>query len=203
MVYNSGLCLVGQASATNSLGATISVTACVSSGQGYYFKVLAAGGPGSIGAYGLLVNFGSHAQPPIQPPNTVVAQQPDRGGGTVNSITVVGPLDPGGSRTPAAPPVRVTIGTLSGWAKSYTENSPPPASSSNPIPPIVAPAQNPAVGLGVALVGSTAPAAAPPATAPSPRKTVHRPRHVQLPARHFPKHTVAHVKLHMHGQARG
>jgi hypothetical protein len=202
LVYNSALSLVGQASATNSLGATISVTASVACGQGYYFKVLAAGGPGSIGGYGLLVNFGSHTQPPIQPPNTVVAQQPDRGGGTVNSMTVVGPLDPNGSRTTAASPVRVTIGNLSGWAKSYTENAPPPATSYNPVPSIVAPAQTSAAGLGLALLAGTVPVASLPATAPSPRKTVHRPRHVNLAPRHLRKHTVAHVKLHAHDHTR-
>ena len=50
----------------------------VSTGQGYYIKVLAAGGYGPIGGYGLLVNFGSQTQSPIPPPNTVVAQQPDQ-----------------------------------------------------------------------------------------------------------------------------
>src|SRR5262249_42856559 len=85
-VYSSSLCLVGQASARNVLGATISVTMSgVQAGQGYYYKVLAAGGPGPVGGYGLLVNFGSQSQPPIPPPNTVVAEQPDQGGGTISN----------------------------------------------------------------------------------------------------------------------
>ena len=47
-VYSSSLSLVGQASATASLGATITVSARVCKpGQGYYFKVLAAGGAGT------------------------------------------------------------------------------------------------------------------------------------------------------------
>ncbi len=59
-VYNSSLGLVGQtAAATGSFGATISVSTGVQCNQGYYIKVLAAGGPGPIGSYGLLVNFGS------------------------------------------------------------------------------------------------------------------------------------------------
>jgi hypothetical protein len=91
LVYNSALCLIGQASAANSMGATIGVTTSVCAGQGYYFKVMAAGGPGPIGGYGLLANFGSQSQPPIPPPNTVVASQPDQGGGTVN-----GPSEAGG-----------------------------------------------------------------------------------------------------------
>ena len=74
------LSLVGQASAPNSFGATISVTTSVAAGQGYYIKVLAAGGRG-VGGYGLLVNFGSQTQSPIPPPNTVVASQPNQGGG--------------------------------------------------------------------------------------------------------------------------
>ncbi len=62
-----------QTSAPNTFGATISVSTSVASGQGYYIKVTAAGGPGPIGGYGLLVNFGSQTQSPIPPPNTVVA----------------------------------------------------------------------------------------------------------------------------------
>ena len=81
-VYSSSLGLVGQVAAVDSMGATVSVSTSVQAGQGYYFKVLAAGGPGAIGGYGLLVNFGSQPQSPIPPPNTVVAQQPDQGGGT-------------------------------------------------------------------------------------------------------------------------
>ena len=83
-VYNSSLSLDGAPLHSGSMGATITVSLSVQPGQGYYFKVLAAGGPGAIGGYGLLVNFGSQSQPPIPPPNTVVAQQPDKGGGTAN-----------------------------------------------------------------------------------------------------------------------
>ena len=50
-----------------SLGATVSVSTSVQSGQGYYIKVLAAGGPGPIGGYGLLVNFGSPTNASISP----------------------------------------------------------------------------------------------------------------------------------------
>ena len=42
------------------------------------------GRAGPVGGYGLLLNFGSQSQSPIPPPNTVVAQQPDQGGGTEN-----------------------------------------------------------------------------------------------------------------------
>src|SRR5262249_18366603 len=94
LVYNSSMSLLGQASAPNTFGATITVTiANVQAGQKYYYKVLAAGGPGPIGGYGLLVNFGSQSQPPIPPPNTVVGQQPDLGGGTMNSPSPVGGSD--------------------------------------------------------------------------------------------------------------
>jgi hypothetical protein len=82
-VYNSSLGLVGQSSAPDTLGATISVSTTVKSGQGYYFKITAAGGPGPIGGWGLLVNFGRQSQPTIPPPNTVVVQQPDQGGGAI------------------------------------------------------------------------------------------------------------------------
>ena len=62
MVYNSSLGLVGQALAANSMGATVSVSTSVAANQGYYIKVLAAPGYGSIGSYGLLVNAGSQTQ---------------------------------------------------------------------------------------------------------------------------------------------
>ena len=84
-VYSSSLVLVGQASAPGSLGATITVSSSVQSGQGYYVKVLAAGGPGPIGGYGLLLNFGNQPQSPIPPPNTVVPQQGNQAGGVTNN----------------------------------------------------------------------------------------------------------------------
>jgi len=40
-------------------------------------------GNSGFGTYGLQVNFGSLTQPPIPSPNTTVAQQPDKGGGTM------------------------------------------------------------------------------------------------------------------------
>ena len=61
-VYNSSLSSVGQAGTTASLAATATVSTKVEAGQEYYIKVLAAGGPGPIGGYGLLVNF-SFADP--------------------------------------------------------------------------------------------------------------------------------------------
>ena len=111
-VFNSSLSSMGVASAPNSMGATITVSLSVQPGQGYYFKVLAAGGPGAIGGYGLLVNFGSQSQPPIPPPNTVVAQQPDKGGGTAATSTSA---STGYSWN--------TIGTLSGWMDDLQDQS--------------------------------------------------------------------------------
>jgi Matrixin len=87
-VYTSSLGLVGQVSAPGTLGATIGLSTSVVAGQSYYLKVLAAGGAGSIGGYGLLVNFGSQSQSPIPPPNTVVASEPNQGGGTVNNVAL-------------------------------------------------------------------------------------------------------------------
>ena len=130
MVYNSSLGLVGQALAANSMGATVSVSTSVASGQGYYIKVLAAPGYGAIGGYGLLVNLGSQTQAPIPPPNTVVAQQPDQGGGSLtNGISIVGPDSPASPPAPGA--VYTTIGTLSGWAVVYTA-----APSASPVTPV-------------------------------------------------------------------
>jgi hypothetical protein len=109
-VYSSGLSLVGQAGTVASLGASVTVSASVQPGQGYYIKVLAAGGPGPIGSYGLLVNFGSQTHAPISPPNTMVAQQPNGSGGTSNDNAPTSPLDA----------IFSAIGTLTGWVDAYT-----------------------------------------------------------------------------------
>jgi hypothetical protein len=98
------------------LGATISLATSVHSGEGYYIKVLASGGPGPIGHYGLLVNFGSQSQSPISPPNTVVAQAPDQSGFTLNSV----PADPTKGLPGLLQGLLTTIGDLTGWVFSYT-----------------------------------------------------------------------------------
>jgi len=117
-VFNSSLGMVGQVSAPNTLGATISLTVLsVQAGQQYYFKVLQAGGPGPIGGYGLLVNFANQSQPPIQPPNTVVPQQPDQGGGVISNGLIQG-IDVG----PTAPGL-ISVGSLQAWAVSYAAGS--------------------------------------------------------------------------------
>jgi hypothetical protein len=119
LVYTSSLSLVNQASAPNSFGATITTTASVTAGQSYYIKVLSAGGPGSVGGYGLLVNFGNQAQAPIPPPNTVVASQPDLGGGTVNDGSPGNHGNHGGDnqgdRQAAADASWIIQGSLTGW----------------------------------------------------------------------------------------
>jgi len=103
--YTSAMSLVGQVSAANTFGATISLSTSVTAGQSYLFKVLAAGNAGPIGGYGLLVNFGSQTQSPIQPPNTVVPSAPDQGGGTV-------PND-----------MMIQIGNLSGLVFEYSASA--------------------------------------------------------------------------------
>jgi hypothetical protein len=84
-VYNSSVWSLGYATAPSTYGSTVSVTITgVAAGQVYYIKAAAAGdGPTQGGNYGLLVNFGSTIQWPIGPPNTYVANAPDRGGGGV------------------------------------------------------------------------------------------------------------------------
>jgi hypothetical protein len=122
-VYTSSLCLVGQVSAPNTFGATISVSSNVTAGQTYYYRVTAAGGPGSIGGYGLLANFGNQTQSPIPPPNTYVPSQPDQGGGSLNTATL------GGNGVGLT-----TIGNLTDWAgymfaSTATGNGPSPSKS--------------------------------------------------------------------------
>jgi len=199
-VYTSALSLVGQSSAINSMGATISVTTSVQSGQAYYYKVLAAGGPGAIGGYGLLANFGSQAQSPIAPPITVVAQQPDQGGGsTNNAVTIIGPINPGGGTNIGAPLAAfTTIGTLSGWALSFTVSpalAPAPVAPVNPIVPptiLAPPALAPAPNVTILTLGATVPS--PPAHVTSRLKPVKIPL-VKWAFKHRHKQVHDHVKM--------
>jgi hypothetical protein len=91
-VFTSSASEVGLVSATDTFGATISISTSVSSGQGYYIRVTSVNGESPVGNYGLLINFGSQAQAPIAPPNTVVAPKADQGGGTENDNAPVGGL---------------------------------------------------------------------------------------------------------------
>ncbi len=78
-VLNSCLQGVGQVSAPSTYGSLVMITlAGVKPGQLYYIRAIpASSGATSVGAYGLLVNFGSQSQSPIAPPYTTVASQPD------------------------------------------------------------------------------------------------------------------------------
>ena len=171
-VYNSSLSLVGQASAKSSLGTTISLATGVQSGQGYYIKVLAAGGPGPIGHYGLLVNFGSQTQAPISPPNTAVAQEPDRGGLTSAS----GATDLSNGLPGLLQGILTTIGDLTGWVVTYSGSlldelglGITPQNSAFSSPPHVAVALNTALSTGVLNSQGLAPVSDSPATTPAPQ----------------------------------
>ncbi len=78
-IYNASLQVAGGSTGTNS-GDTASVTVSgIQPGQVWYIKALAGTtGPGGVGAYGLLVNFGSSPQSAIAPPYAAVAAQPDQ-----------------------------------------------------------------------------------------------------------------------------
>ncbi len=94
-VFNGQVVGLGQALAANTYGATVSYTVNnVTPGQVYYIRASAANtGPGSVGSYGLLVNFGSHPQAASAPPNTLVASQADQGSGSEAEL-VAGPSSP-------------------------------------------------------------------------------------------------------------
>jgi hypothetical protein len=93
-VYKAGSGLpavLGSVSST-AYGATVSYTVSgVQPGQTYLFRTFGTTTANPTGGYGLEVNFGSVAQPPVAPPNTVVPQQPDQGGGS--QFAVVGLLE--------------------------------------------------------------------------------------------------------------
>lgn len=85
VIYNaSNTSQAWQTTLPNSFGASATMTLSVSAGQSYYIRASAASALGSYGAYGVLANFGSGAQSPIAPPNTVVTARPDQGGGSSN-----------------------------------------------------------------------------------------------------------------------
>ncbi len=95
IVYNSANQALGTAAATYTYGGTIAVTVTgVTAGATYKIKCMAAdSGPSGTGGYGLLVNFSSKTMSPVAPPNTIVAQQPDQGGGSANELIRIGKLD--------------------------------------------------------------------------------------------------------------
>jgi Matrixin len=129
-IYSQSLSLLGSVSAVGSLGATISWSTSAQAGQGYYIKVTAAGGPGPIGGYGLLVNFGNQPVPPIPPPNTLVAQQPNESGGTSSNVEIAGAVGVSSSLQNPGPQqgVLTNVGSVSGWVELMTTF---PSSGSN------------------------------------------------------------------------
>lgn len=163
-VYNSSLSQKALVSAPTTYGATLTATVPVSAGQKYYIKVMYGGSYGRVGAYGLEVNFGSQSMPPIAPPNTVVAQQPDLGSGsTSNAITTTH-----GGGTPGIPGAKWTVmGDLAGWATSFTTQAavagPGPISGGpSPVAPPTSPS-SPIVGpIAIVPINVPAPIAAPP-----------------------------------------
>jgi hypothetical protein len=156
-VYDSGLRTLASAGVVSAYGDTATMTITgVAANQTYYIRALDAnGGAGSVGAYGLQINFGSQPQSPIPPPNTVVAEQPDRGGGLMSMSVPGGVFDArtgvltrGGASIsdPVAvlaqlgggikgQPTRIKIGTLALWGDALMADrwSPPP-----PIPAVPA-----------------------------------------------------------------
>ncbi len=151
-VYNSSLSQISQVYATGVYGAAPSTTINVQAGQKYYIRVTAAssGTVGTVGAYGLLVNFGSQSQSPISPPNTVVPEQPDNSGGTTQNAIEASMNAIGAGESPLIPqqPIWITIGNISGWA--FQMNSGAVAGKTT-----VPPAQpNPPTGHGGGSIGA-------------------------------------------------
>jgi hypothetical protein len=91
-VYKPGSKLpaaIGSLTSAN-YGATVSYSLSgVLAGQTYLIRAMGNSFGDPTGAFGLEVNFGTATQPPISPPATLVAQQPDLGGGVANTTVVV------------------------------------------------------------------------------------------------------------------
>jgi hypothetical protein len=201
-VYNSSLGLVGQASAKSSMGATINVATGVQSGQGYYVKVLASGGPGPIGHYGLLVNFGSQAQAPISPPNTVVPQQPDQGAFTSNGI----PLDPANDGPGLLQSILTSIGNLTGWVETYTIAGTllGDLSLAVNVSSVTSTSLSPADAVSIAVVSSsTQPARAlVPVSQGTATTATQMPQTIEVAAARAPRPVQALDEVHTHGAPR-
>jgi hypothetical protein len=115
LVTNSSLQLLGQVGSP-AYGDTVSVTvSCVQPGHSFYIRTGPNAGGELIGGFGLEVNFGSQTQSPIPPPNTVVAQQPDQGGGSIN-----------------APSPWIRVGNLDGFGEALTASQ---LDLGDPLPP--------------------------------------------------------------------
>jgi hypothetical protein len=130
-VFSSALKTLGTVSST-AFGDTVSFSLTgVQPGQCYYIRTNGMAGGATIGGYGLEVNFGSHPQPPIAPPNTVVAQAPDLGGGSQNTYDQL-----------------LQIGTVLAMGNTENLTSPPkPPGGSNANPPqVVQPSGTAALG---------------------------------------------------------
>ncbi len=86
-VYNSSQVSLGYATDAGSYGSTVRLTLTnVVPGQVYYIKAGAASsGATGAGDYALQLNFGSGTQLAIVPPNALIADQPDMGGGTMGN----------------------------------------------------------------------------------------------------------------------
>ena len=79
---------IGSVTST-AYGATVSYSVSgVQAGQTYLIRAFGNAAGEAIGGFGLEVNFGSATQAPIAPPNTVVAQQPDQGGGVGDTAAI-------------------------------------------------------------------------------------------------------------------
>ncbi len=95
-------------------GATVSYSVSgVQAGQTYLIRAFGNSAGDSTGGFGLEVNFGSASQAPIPPPNTLVLQHPDQGGGVSDAIMQV-----------STAPQTITIGNLSGPGDVYSMNAP-------------------------------------------------------------------------------
>ncbi len=95
---------IGSVNST-AYGATVSYSVSgVQAGQSYLIREYGNSAGDSTGGFGLEVNFGSASQAPIPPPNTLVLQQPNQGGGVDNAIMQV---------SKARAPQVITIGNIS------------------------------------------------------------------------------------------
>ncbi len=205
-VYNSSLGLVGQAAAaTASFGATISVATGVQYNQGYYIKVSAAGGPGPIGSYGLSVRFANQPAAAIAPPNTVVASQPDQGGGSILNGVIVGPTDPGNGSAGVEPHAYITVGNLTAWGESYFASPPATTPASGPAAPLTNPIVitptsplQPSSSVGATIVPTSAAPA--PKRVRGPLALVHK-KHVKHAVNDRNPRVDHHIKMKHHHHA--
>jgi hypothetical protein len=153
-VFTTGLSLLGDVSSSCYGGTATVFIGGVQPGQTYLIRAVGNASVNPTGGFGLELNFGSVYQPPIPPPNTVVLQQPDRGGGGITApmIAVGRHAGYGEALTPAF----LSSGPPVGWPPSNSPAGSGAAGYAGPLMTTVDVTPAPGTPADVLVVSGTA-----------------------------------------------